>query len=188
MWRTATTEPARRASGNSAGANSHTFCCITTPNHRTRRSGRNLLPSPGGCTRNTSRRGSAARPATHWWTPGCGSCGTPAGCRTGCGWSAASFLVKHLVIDWQAGAAWFWDTPVDADLANNSLGWQWVAGCGADAAPYFRIFNPAIQAGKFDPGGGYIRRWVPESQSPIPIVDHREARERALAALERIRR
>jgi deoxyribodipyrimidine photo-lyase len=101
---------------------------------------------------------------------------------------AASFLVKHLLIDWQAGAAWFRDTLVDADLANNTLGWQWVAGCGADAAPYFRIFNPAIQAEKFDPGGGYIRRWVPESRHPLPIVDHREARERALAALESIRR
>jgi deoxyribodipyrimidine photo-lyase len=101
---------------------------------------------------------------------------------------AASFLVKHLLLDWQAGAAWFWDTLVDADLANNTLGWQWVAGCGADAAPYFRIFNPAIQAEKFDPGGGYIRRWVPESQHPLPIVDHGEARERALAALESIRK
>ena len=101
---------------------------------------------------------------------------------------AASFLVKHLLIDWQAGAAWFWDTLVDADLANNTLGWQWVAGCGADAAPYFRIFNPAIQTAKFDPGGGYIRRWVPESQHPLPIVDHGEARERALAALESIRK
>ena len=96
----------------------------------------------------------------------------------------ASFLVKHLLIDWQTGAAWFWDTLVDADLANNTLGWQWVAGCGADAAPYFRIFNPAVQAGKFDPDGDYVRRWVPESQHLLPIVDHREARERALAALE----
>ena len=100
----------------------------------------------------------------------------------------ASFLVKHLLIDWQAGAAWFWDTLVDADLANNTLGWQWVAGCGADAAPYFRIFNPAIQTGKFDPGGGYIRRWVPELQRLLPIVDHRDARERALVALESIRK
>ena len=100
----------------------------------------------------------------------------------------ASFLVKHLLIDWQAGAAWFWDTLVDADLANNTLGWQWVAGCGADAAPYFRIFNPAIQEAKFDPDGGYVRRWVPESKHPFPIVDHGEARERALAALESIRK
>jgi deoxyribodipyrimidine photo-lyase len=100
----------------------------------------------------------------------------------------ASFLVKHLLIDWKAGAAWFWDTLVDADLANNSLGWQWVAGCGADAAPYFRIFNPATQAGKFDSGGGYVKRWVPESQHPLPIVDHIEARKRALTALDRIRR
>lgn len=101
---------------------------------------------------------------------------------------AASFLVKHLLIDWQAGAAWFWDSLVDADLANNTLGWQWVAGCGADAAPYFRIFDPAIQADRFDPGGGYVRHWAPESQHLLPIVDHGEARQRALAALESIRR
>ncbi|MBI5085680.1 MAG: deoxyribodipyrimidine photo-lyase [Acidobacteria bacterium] len=99
----------------------------------------------------------------------------------------ASFLVKHLLIDWQEGAAWFWDTLVDADLANNTLGWQWVAGCGADAAPYFRIFNPALQAARFDPGGEYVRRWALEPGSeaayPPPIVAHDEARHRALAAL-----
>jgi deoxyribodipyrimidine photo-lyase len=110
----------------------------------------------------------------------------------------ASFLVKHLLISWQDGAAWFWDTLVDADLANNTLGWQWVAGCGADAAPYFRIFNPSIQAEKFDPQGEYLRRWVPESQQlpgpkgigsyPPPIVDHNEARGRALEALASIKR
>jgi deoxyribodipyrimidine photo-lyase len=104
----------------------------------------------------------------------------------------ASFLVKHLLIGWQEGAAWFWDTLVDADLANNTLGWQWVAGCGADAAPYFRIFNPAIQAAKFDPQEDYIRRWVPELRSgagyPSPVVDHGEARDRALAALTSIKR
>ena len=74
----------------------------------------------------------------------------------------ASFLVKHLRISWQDGAAWFWDTLVDADLASNTLGWQWSAGCGADAAPYFRIFNPILQGQKFDPDGSYVRRWVPE--------------------------
>ena len=108
----------------------------------------------------------------------------------------ASFLVKHLLVGWQEGAAWFWDTLVDADLANNTLGWQWAAGCGADAAPYFRIFNPAIQAGKFDPGGDYVHRWVPElarlasgqpgETYPLPIVDHGEARKRALAALQSV--
>lgn len=120
----------------------------------------------------------------------------------------ASFLVKHLVISWQEGAEWFWDTLVDADLANNTLGWQWVAGCGADAAPYFRIFNPMTQGIKFDPNGDYVRRWVPElarlpapwihkpweapplllkecgivlgKTYPNPIVDHQQARERAL--------
>ena len=75
---------------------------------------------------------------------------------------AASFLVKDLLLPWQEGAAWFWDTLVDADLANNTLGWQWVAGCGADAAPYFRVFNPVTQGRRFDPDGAYVRRWVPE--------------------------
>ncbi|MEJ2575818.1 MAG: deoxyribodipyrimidine photo-lyase [Gammaproteobacteria bacterium] len=74
----------------------------------------------------------------------------------------ASLLTKNLLLPWQAGARWFWDTLVDADLANNSLGWQWTAGCGADAAPYFRIFNPALQGERFDPRGHYVRRWVPE--------------------------
>ncbi len=95
---------------------------------------------------------------------------------------AASFLVKHLLISWKDGAAWFWDTLVDADLANNTLGWQWVAGCGADAAPYFRIFNPTLQADRFDPDGKYVRRWAPDSLNVKPIVDHAEARARALLA------
>ncbi len=95
----------------------------------------------------------------------------------------ASFLVKHLLIPWQAGAAWFRETLVDADLANNTFGWKWCAGCGADAAPYYRIFNPAPQAAKFDPEGRYVRRWVPELEGgtyPPPIVDHQAARRRAL--------
>src|SRR5690606_89629 len=74
----------------------------------------------------------------------------------------ASFLVKHLRLPWQEGAAWFWDTWVDADLAANTLGWQWSAGCGADAAPYFRVFAPVLQGVKFDREGAYVRRWVPE--------------------------
>ncbi|MBV9655177.1 MAG: deoxyribodipyrimidine photo-lyase [Acetobacteraceae bacterium] len=74
----------------------------------------------------------------------------------------ASFLVKHLLISWQEGESWFWDTLVDADLASNSANWQWIAGCGADAAPYFRVFNPALQGAKFDPSGDYVRRFVPE--------------------------
>ena len=83
----------------------------------------------------------------------------------------ASFLVKNLLITWQEGARWFWDTLVDADLANNTLGWQWTAGCGADAAPYFRIFNPVTQGEKFDPDAAYIRRWIPElARLPVPWV------------------
>ena len=75
---------------------------------------------------------------------------------------AASLLSKNLLLPWQAGARWFWDTLVDADLAANTLGWQWTAGCGADAAPWFRIFNPVLQGQKFDPHGEYVRRWIPE--------------------------
>jgi deoxyribodipyrimidine photo-lyase len=73
-----------------------------------------------------------------------------------------SLLVKNLLLSWQEGARWFWDTLVDADLASNTLGWQWIGGCGADAAPYFRVFNPVSQGLKFDPDGAYVRRWVPE--------------------------
>ncbi len=97
----------------------------------------------------------------------------------------ASFLVKDLLIPWQEGARWFWDTLIDADLANNTLGWQWTAGCGADAAPYFRIFNPESQAHKFDPDGAYVRRWAGDEKID-PIVDHSLARDSALAAYARI--
>jgi deoxyribodipyrimidine photo-lyase len=99
----------------------------------------------------------------------------------------ASFLVKDLLIPWQEGARWFWDTLVDADLANNTLGWQWAAGSGADAAPYFRIFNPSVQEAKFDPDGMYLRRWT-NPPRPAAIVDHALARERALAALARMKK
>lgn len=127
----------------------------------------------------------------------------------------ASFLTKNLLIPWQEGARWFWDTLADASLANNTLGWQWSAGCGADAAPYFRIFNPVLQSAKFDAEGAYLRRWVPElarlpadamhapwqakagvlAQAgvklgltyPEPIVDLAASRDRALAAYERIK-
>lgn len=129
---------------------------------------------------------------------------------------AASLLVKHLLQPWQEGARWFWDTLVDADLASNTLGWQWCAGCGADAAPYFRIFSPMLQGVKFDPVGEYVKRWVPElarlpakyihapwdaptsaladagvvlgKTYPRPIIDHKQGRERALAAYQELRR
>jgi deoxyribodipyrimidine photo-lyase len=99
----------------------------------------------------------------------------------------ASFLVKNLLQPWQEGARWFWDTLVDADLANNTLNWQWVAGCGADAAPYFRIFNPISQAKRYDPDGEYLRRWAPEP-APRPIVDLAKSREAALDAYAEMRR
>ncbi|HEY5914606.1 MAG TPA: deoxyribodipyrimidine photo-lyase, partial [Verrucomicrobiae bacterium] len=125
----------------------------------------------------------------------------------------ASFLVKDLLISWQNGARWFWSTLVDADLANNTLGWQWTSGCGADAAPYFRVFNPTSQGEKFDPEGDYVRRWCPEiarlsaewihrpdkaptailraagvelgRNYPQPIVSHAIARDVALEAFAR---
>lgn len=127
----------------------------------------------------------------------------------------ASFLIKDLRIHWREGAEWFWDTLFDADLANNSLGWQWVAGCGADAAPYFRVFNPVTQGKKFDGEAAYIRRWVPELAAlpdkyihcpwemppielaacgiqlgkdyPRPMVDHDEARKAALAIYDELK-
>jgi deoxyribodipyrimidine photo-lyase len=127
----------------------------------------------------------------------------------------ASFLVKDLLISWQEGARWFWDTLVDADLPNNTLGWQWTAGCGADAAPYFRVFNPTSQGEKFDPQGDYVRRWCPELAKlpakwihqphrapaevlqaaevklgrpyPQPIVSHAIARAVALEAFAKIK-
>ncbi len=113
---------------------------------------------------------------------------------------AASFLAKNLLVDWRAGQNWFWDNLVDADLANNAVGWQWAAGCGPDAAPYFRIFNPALQGRRFDPRGGYVRAHVPELEGvdaariheprpedravggyPGPMVPFQETRRRALA-------
>ena len=103
---------------------------------------------------------------------------------------AASLLVKNLLHRWQDGERWFWDTLVDADLASNALNWQWVAGTGPDAAPFFRIFNPDTQAGKFDPDGEYRRRWVPElgtAAYPPPIVDLKASRQRALDAYQSLR-
>ena len=127
----------------------------------------------------------------------------------------ASLLTKNLLIPWQSGARWFWETLVDADLASNTLGWQWTAGCGADAAPYFRVFNPVLQGQRFDPDGAYVRHWCPElarlpdkylqqpwtapqnvlaaagirlgRDYPQPIVDLAQSRAQALAAWERIK-
>jgi deoxyribodipyrimidine photo-lyase len=126
-----------------------------------------------------------------------------------------SFLVKNLLIHWQKGQEWFWDCLVDADLANNSAGWQWIAGCGADAAPYFRIFNPITQGQRFDEGGAYIKKYIPELKDlpdkylsnpweapeeilknanielgvtyPLPIVDTKTSREAALTAYQKIK-
>lgn len=117
---------------------------------------------------------------------------------------AASFLIKHLLIDWRDGEAWFWDTLSDACAANNPANWQWSAGSGADAAPFFRVFNPVLQGERFDPDGAYVRRWVPELRhlpAPIihrpweadaagyakPIVSHLAARARALTAFKALR-
>ncbi|WP_137845519.1 deoxyribodipyrimidine photo-lyase [Microbacterium sp. 2FI] len=103
----------------------------------------------------------------------------------------ASFLVKNLAIDWRRGEEWFWDTLVDADTASNPFNWQWVAGSGADAAPYFRVFNPDLQAKKFDPDGAYVQRWAPEyaaGTAPRPIVDLGETRRAALEAYEHVKR
>lgn len=100
---------------------------------------------------------------------------------------AASFLIKNMLVHWRVGEQWFWDTLVDADEANNPGSWQWVAGCGTDAAPYFRVFNPVVQAEKFDPDGIYRSKWVPEYNMPgypEPIVDLAETRARALSAFE----
>lgn len=121
--------------------------------------------------------------------------------------ATASFLVKDLLQPWQEGEKWFWDTLVDADLANNSFNWQWVTGCGLDAAPYFRVFNPILQSKKFDPEGRYIRTWVPELSKvpnefihepwlmkskdihyPLPIVDHYKVRDVALQKFNKIKK
>ena len=100
---------------------------------------------------------------------------------------AASLLTKNLLFDWRVGEAWFWDTLVDADAASNPFNWQWVAGCGADAAPYFRIFNPVTQQQKFDPVREYTAHWAPDSGARDELVDLRSSRGRALAAYDSIR-
>lgn len=99
----------------------------------------------------------------------------------------ASFLTKNLGLHWRQGARWFWDTLVDADLANNTLGWQWVAGCGVDAAPYYRIFNPDLQAERFDPHATYRRRWLGNRPRPLPIVDLNASRRAALDRYQHIK-
>lgn len=99
----------------------------------------------------------------------------------------ASFLVKNLLIDWRRGEEWFWDTLVDADAASNPFNWQWVAGSGADAAPYFRIFNPELQAKKFDPDGRYVREWAPDAADREPLVNLKASRDAALAAYDAVK-
>jgi deoxyribodipyrimidine photo-lyase len=101
----------------------------------------------------------------------------------------ASFLTKHLLIDWRWGEAYFARKLLDFDLAANNGGWQWAAGSGCDSAPYFRVFNPYLQAQKFDPELNYISRWIPELHSksyPAPMVDHTVARERVLKAYKKV--
>jgi deoxyribodipyrimidine photo-lyase len=119
----------------------------------------------------------------------------------------ASFLIKDLLIPWQEGERWFWDTLVDADIGANSASWQWVAGCGADASPYYRVFNPTLQGAKFDPQGSYVKKWIPELREvpddfihtpwempsppkayPKRMVDHAMARDRALEAFKKIKK
>ena len=205
----------RPTAASSAGVSSPTICCST---FRTRRNSRS---EDGVCRLSV---GTGPKNLRAWQRGRTGYPIVDAGMRElwHTGWMhnrvrmvVASFLVKDLLIPWQEGAAWFWDTLVDADLANNTLGWQWTAGCGADAAPYFRIFNPVRQGEKFDPDGGYVRHWIPElsklrtewvhrpweapvgiladagirlgSTYPRPIVDHREARSRALEAFQQTR-
>ena len=142
------------------------------------------------------------------WTLGCASLWETGWMHNRVRMIVGSFLVKDLLLPWQEGAAWFWDTLVDADLANNSASWQWVAGCGFDAAPFFRIFNPTLQGEKFDPEGLYIKRWIPELavvppalihtpwkvsvdlqlHYPSPIVNHEQSRKRALEELKKLRK
>jgi deoxyribodipyrimidine photo-lyase len=184
-----------------------------------------LYHFPGTCERNFNRRFDDLRwarpdaPLLERWQRGL--TGVPlvdAGMRElwSTGWMhnrvrmiAASFLTKNLRLHWLHGARWFWDTLVDADLANNTLGWQWVAGSGADAAPFFRVFNPMTQAARFDPDAAYLKRWLPELAGlapkllhepwrdraaltacgyPEPMVDLTASRERALAAYQALPR
>jgi deoxyribodipyrimidine photo-lyase len=184
-----------------------------------------LYHYPGTCERNFNRRFDAfrwaetdARALERWQK---GLTGVPlvdAGMRElwSTGWMhnrvrmiAASFLTKNLRFHWLNGARWFWDTLVDADLANNTLGWQWVAGSGADAAPYFRVFNPITQSARFDPEGRYLKRWLPELSAlpprllqepwrepaalrgcgyPEPMIDLKASREGALEAYKALPR
>ena len=200
----------RSSSPNSAGATSRRRSSSPVPTSRRVPCGRNSSALPSAATNSGFRawsRGETGYPIV--------DAGMRQLWRTGYMHNrvrmiAASFLVKHLLIDWRRGEEWFWDTLCDADPASNPMGWQWVAGSGADAAPYFRIFNPVLQAEKFDPDGSYVRRWVPElgqleaphvrapwqapagglaragvvlgKTYPHPIVDHAAARARALAA------
>ncbi len=197
------------------GASSTITCCSTCRSLPRPRSAPRSRGFPGDHARHSWRLGSTGEPAIRSSMPGMRELWYSGWMHNRVRMIAASFLVKDLLLPWRDGEAWFWDTLVDADHANNPANWQWVAGCGTDAAPYFRVFNPVLQGEKFDPEGGYVRRWIPELAGlpdafihqpwqapadmldragvrlgetyPAPIVDHKAARARALAAFARIK-
>ena len=174
------------------------------------------MHSRGRAMRRRCAPGSAASQVTQSLTPVCASSGRPAGCTIASAWWWARSWSSTCSSIGPKASRWFWDTLVDADPANNPASWQWVAGCGADAAPYFRIFNPVLQGEKFDPDGRYVREFVPElarlpnavvhkpwtapplllreagvtlgKTYPESLVEHAQARQRALAAFERLKK
>ncbi|MFC3117626.1 FAD-binding domain-containing protein [Jhaorihella thermophila] len=200
---------------SSAGASSAPTSSFTSPICPKHRSGPNSPPCPGARTQRRWRPGSRGRTGVPLVDAGMRELWQTGYMHNRVRMVVASFLTKNLLIDWRAGARWFADCLVDHSPASNAASWQWVAGSGLDAAPYFRIFNPAIQAAKFDPEGTYIRRFVPElaplpdrwigapwtapetvlaraglrlgRDYPRPIVDLAASRERALAAWHALR-
>jgi Deoxyribodipyrimidine photolyase len=178
-----------RSSGSWAGASSTGTSCSTRPELATKNVRAEFdafpwsTPSPDDLT--AWQRGA---PASPWWMPACANSGRPATCTTGAH-GHRELLDQEPAHRLEVGERWFWDTLVDADEASNPGNWQWVAGSGADAAPYFRVFNPELQAAKFDPRGEYLDRWVPERLGlgyPDPIVDLARSRRDALTAYEHV--